>query len=210
MMRPKVLAVCAVLLLSASNGYAQNTAVIATGTNTVSGTLAVKATLTKAVSLTLNTGTGCTVSNGGGGDFSLDFGTVDALGISTGCAGAGAGKFTSTSGGGQAVYYTDYTITPGFTNQGTSTGSTLTGYVSSAFSQGGLSIVQANATPSAFADFLAMSTSAGAQTDVKGASSIANTTALTRYIGVKVDGGSATAPSGSSSTAVVTYTLTIQ
>lgn len=190
----------------ATNAYAQNTPKTATGTNTVSATLAVKATLAKAVSLTLNTGTGCTVSNGGGGDFSLDFGTVDALGISTGCAGAGAGKYTGTN---QAIYYSDYTITPAFSNQGTATSSTLTAYVSSAFAQGGFSIVQTNTAPSAFGDFTAMSTASGAQTTVA-SGALATGTALTRYVGVKVDGTNSTTPTGSSSTAVVTYTLTIQ
>ena len=136
----------------ATNAYAQNTPKTATGTNTVSATLAVKATLAKAVSLTLNTGSGCTVSDGGGGDFSLDFGTVDALGVSTGCAGAGAGKFTNAN---QAIYYSDYTITPAFTNQATTTGSTLSAYVSSAFAQSGFSIVQSNSAHAAFADFSA-------------------------------------------------------
>ena len=55
-----------------------------------------------------------------------------------------------------------------------------------------------------------MSTASGAQTDVKGASSIATGTALTRYVGVKVDGTNTNTPTGASSTAVVTYTLTIQ
>ena len=205
-MRLKALVVLGIVAM-ATNVYAQNTPKTATGANTVSATLAVKATLAKAVQLTLNTGTGCTVSDGGGGDFSLDFGTVDALGISTGCAGAGAGRFTSSN---QAIYYSDYTITPAFTNQGTTTGSTLSAYVSSAFGQAGFSIVQTNSAPSAFGDFAAMSTASGAQTDVKGASSITSNTALTRYVGVKVDGTNSNAPTGSSSTAVVTYTLTIQ
>jgi hypothetical protein len=208
-MRLKSLVLLGIVAIAPS-AYAQNTPKTATGTNTVSATLAVKATLAKAVQLTLNTGSGCTVSNGGGGDFSLDFGTVDALGISTGCAGAGAGKYTSTAGGSQAIFYSDYSITPAFTNQGTISGSTLSAYVSSAFGQSGFSIVQTNTAPSAFADFTAMSTASGAQTDVKGASSIASNTALTRYIGVKVDGTNSNTPTGSSSTAVVTYTLTIQ
>jgi hypothetical protein len=205
-MRLKVLVLLGIVAVAPS-AYAQNTPKTAVSTNTVSATLAVKATLAKAVQLTLNTGSGCTVSNGGGGDFSLDFGTVDALGISTGCAGAGAGKFTGTN---QAIYYSDYTITPAFTNQGTTTGSTLSAYVSSAFGQSGFSIVQTNSAPSAFGDFTAMSTASGAQTDVKGGSTITSATALTRYVGVKVDGSNANAASGSSSTAVVTYTLTIQ
>jgi hypothetical protein len=199
---------CAVLA-TAATASAQNTPKTATGTNTVAATLAVKATLAKAVQLTLNTGSGCTVSNGGGGDFSLDFGTVDALGIATGCTGAGAGKLTSTASGNQAVYYTDYTITPAFTNQGTATGSTLTSYVSSAFGQSGFSIVQTNSAPSEFGDFVAMSTASGSPTDVKGGSAITTNTPLTRYVGVKVDGANANVPTGASSTAVVTYTLTI-
>ena len=82
--------------------------------------------------------------------------------------------------------------------------------MSSAFAQSGFSIVQSNSAHAAFADFSLMSTSSGAPTDVKGASSIATGTALTRYVGVKVDGGNTNTPTGASSTAVVTYTLTIQ
>lgn len=199
---------CAVLA-TAMTASAQNTPKTATGTNTVAATLAVKATLAKAVQLSLNTGTGCTVSNGGGGDFSLDFGTVDALGIATGCAGAGAGKLVSAPAG-QAIYWTDYTITPTFTNQGTTTGSTLSAYVSSAFGQSGFSVVQSNDLHAAFDDFAAMSTVSGSPTNVKGSSAITSNTALTRYVGVKVDGANTNTPTGSSSQAVVTYTLTIQ
>jgi hypothetical protein len=198
------------VLATAVNASAQNTPKTATGTNTVSATLAVKATLAKAVQLTLNTGSGCTVTNGGGGDFSLDFGTVDALGIATGCSGSGAGKLTSSTSGNQAIYYTDYTVTPAFTNQSSTSGSTLSAYVSSAFGQSGFSLVQTNSAPSAFDDFAAMSTASASPTDVKGSSTIASNTALTRYVGVKVDGASANTPTGASSTAVVTYTLTIQ
>lgn len=208
----RILTAVALATMVATSAWAANTPVTATGTNTVSPTLAVKATLVKAVQLTLDTGTGCTVSNGGGGDFSLDFGSVDALGVSTGCTGAGAGKFTTVVGGvNKAVYYTDYTLTPRFTNQSSSSASTLGAYVSSAFSQSGFSIVQSVSAPSAFADLTAMSTSSGAPTNVAGASSnIVSSTPLTRYIGVLVDGSSGNAPTGSSSTAVVTYTLTIQ
>ena len=208
----RILTAVALATMVATSAWAANTPVTATGTNTVSPTLAVKATLVKAVQLTLDTGTGCTVSNGGGGDFSLDFGSVDALGVSTGCTGAGAGKFTTVvSGVNKAVYYTDYTLTPRFTNQSSSSASTLGAYVSSAFSQSGFSIVQSVSAPSAFADLTAMSTSSGAPTNVAGASSnIVSSTPLTRYIGVLVDGSSGNAPTGSSSTAVVTYTLTIQ
>jgi hypothetical protein len=210
-MRGTIVIAGLMLVSVASAAHAQNTPVTANGTNTVSATLAVKATLTKAVQLNLNTGSGCTVSNGSGGDFSLDFGTVDALAISTGCAGAGAGKYkTVVSGVNKAVYYTDYTITPNFTNQASSSGSTLTGYVSSGFSQNGFSIVQSISAPSQFSDLTAMSTSSGSATDIKGGSTITNNTPLTRYVGVQIDGGSGNTPQGSSSTAVVTYTLTIQ
>jgi len=203
----------AAAVLIAPSAFAQNTPKTATGTNTVSATLAVKATLAKAVQLTLNTGSGCTVENGGGGDFSLDFGTVDALGISAGnCVGVGAGKVTTVVGGvHKAVYYTDYAITPSFTNQGSTTGSTLGAYVSSAFGQAGFSIVQSNSAHAAYSDFAAMSTSSGSPTDVAGGSAnIVTNTPLTRYVGVLVDGDNTKTSTGSSSTAVITYTLTIQ
>jgi len=65
----------------------------ATNTNTVSPALVVNVTVQKAISLTLATGTGCTVA--AGSDYSMNLGTVDALAINSGCA----SKFAPTTPG---------------------------------------------------------------------------------------------------------------
>ncbi len=104
----------------------------ATNTNTISPALVVNVTVQKAISLTLATGTGCTVS--AGSDYSINLGTVDALAINSGCA----SKFAPTTPGvTDAAYYSDYKLTPVFTSQTVST-NTLTAYVSSTFAKANL------------------------------------------------------------------------
>src|SRR3989442_10515956 len=86
----------------------------AVNTNTVSPTLAVNVTVQKAIRLTLATGTGCAVSAGGGADYSINFGNVDALAINTPSCGS---KFApATPGTTNAAYYSDYVVTPTFTS----------------------------------------------------------------------------------------------
>src|SRR5438477_12452839 len=104
-----ILVVCFVCL-AALPALASNEAV---NTNTVSPTLVVSVTVQKAIRLTLATGTQCTVSAGGGGDYNINFGNVDALAINTASCGS---KFSpATPGSTNAVYYTDYSVTPVFT-----------------------------------------------------------------------------------------------
>ncbi|PYV11002.1 MAG: hypothetical protein DMG23_05655 [Acidobacteria bacterium] len=176
----------------------------ATATNTVSPTLVVNVTVQKAIRLTLATGTMCTVSAGGGGDYNVNFGNVDALAINTPSCG---NKFAPTTPGTtNAVYYSDYTLTPVFTSQAVST-NTIAAYVSSTFAKANLSIVQANSTPVAIGDLTAMSTNAGAQTSV--GTNAASGTALTRYVGVSVAPTNGAGLTGADS-ATITYTLTVQ
>jgi hypothetical protein len=59
-----------------------------------------------------------------------------------------------------AVYYSDYKLTPIFTSQAVST-NIVTAYVSSNFAKASLSIVQSSAAPVAIADLTAMSTNIG-------------------------------------------------
>src|SRR5947209_3807298 len=151
----------------------------ATNTNTISPALVVNVTVQKAISLTLATGTGCTVA--AGSDYSINLGTVDALAINTASCGS---KFApATPGVSNAVYYSDYKVTPLFTSQSVAT-NTLTAYVSSTFSKANLLIVKSDTAPSAVTDLTAMSTSSGSQTTV--ATNATSGTALTRYIGVAV------------------------
>jgi hypothetical protein len=172
----------------------------AVNTNTISPALVVSVTVQKAVRLTLATGTGCTVT--AAADYSISFGAVDALGINNGCG----SKFApATPGTTNAVYYTDYRLTPLFTSQTVST-NTLTAYVSSTFAKANLSIVKADTAPAAVTDLTAMSTASGAQTTV--ATNATNGTAITRYVGVAVAPTNGAGLTGADS-ATITYTLTV-
>jgi hypothetical protein len=176
----------------------------ATNTNAVSPTLVVNVTVQKAIRLTLATGSQCTVNAGGGGDYNINFGNVDALAINNASCG---NKFAPTTPGStNAVYYTDYSVTPMFTSQ-SATNNTLQAYVSSTFSKANLSIVQSSATPGAISDLTAMSSNSGSQTSL--ATNATSGTALTRYIGVAVAPTNGASLSGADS-ATITYTLTVQ
>lgn len=176
----------------------------AKNTNTVSPTLNVSVTVQKAIQLTLGSGAGCAVNTGSGTDYSIDFGTVDALAINNGSCGS---KFAPTTPGvSNAVYYTDYTVTPVFTSQSVSTNS-ITAYVSTNFGMANLSVVQSNSAPAAVTDLSAMSTNAASPTTV--ATNAATGTAITRYVGVAVAPTNGAGTNGAGS-ATITYTLTVQ
>lgn len=194
----------ATLALSAGAAQAATDAVNATS---VAPTLQVTVTVQKALRLTLSTGSsGTTCSVTSGSDFSMNFGTVDALGINTPC---GAKFDPTTPGVTPAVYYTDYKLTPMFTNQA-GTSATVTAYVSSNFAtlNNVLSIVQANSAPGSIGALTAMSTNSGSPTSV--GSSLASGTAITRYLGVQVQptNSGSTTVSGTDS-ATITYTMTV-
>jgi hypothetical protein len=177
----------------------------AVGVSTVSPTLAVTAVVQKAIRLTLSqgaSGTACTVTTAS--DYSMTFGTVDALGINAPTCGA---KFTPTvPGTDPSAYYTDYKLTPVFTNQAQTT-ATITAYVSTNFPtlSGVLAVVQANSAPGNIAALGAMSTNSGSQTSI--GSGLASGTAITRYLGVTVLPNNGANTSGAD-TATITYTMT--
>jgi hypothetical protein len=176
----------------------------ATNTNTVSPTLKVNVNVQNAIQLTLATGTQCAVTAGGGTDYSMNFGNVDALAINVPVCGS---KFAPTTPGAtSAVYYSDYKVTPVFTSQ-TVTTNTVTAYVSSNFAKANLSIVQDSAVPAVITDLTAMSTVVGAQTNI--ATNAVSGTALTRYLGVSVAPTNGAALTGVDA-ATITYTLTVQ
>src|SRR3954467_6464874 len=103
----------------------------AVNASTVSPTLTVSVTVQKAIRLTLSQGASagaCTVTTAS--DFSMNFGSVDALGITTPTCGS---TFAPTTPGvSPAAYYTDYRLTPVFANQSATSG-TVTAYVSTNF-----------------------------------------------------------------------------
>ena len=175
--------------------------------STVSPTLQVSATVQKTIRLTLSTGTSgttCTVATAS--DYSINFGNIDALGINTPCG----SKFAPTTPGSTAAaYFTDYRLTPTFTNQ-TSTSATVTAYVSSNFAtlSSILTVVQANSSPGAIGALTAMSTASGSPTSL--GTGLANGTAITRYIGVTVaPTNSAVGTVSGTDSATITYTMTV-
>jgi hypothetical protein len=175
---------------------------------TVSPTLQISVTVQKAIRLTLSQGAGasaCAVNPAA--DYSLSFGTVDALAISTPLCGS---KFAPTTAGvTPSAYYTDYQITPVFANQAAST-ATVSAYVSSNFAtlSNVLAVVQSTAAPGNIGALSAMSTNVGAPTAV--GAGLASGVAITRYIGVTVQptNSNVVAVSGADS-ATVTYTMTV-
>lgn len=189
------------MAFAATSAFAATQAV---NTNTVSPTLVVNVTVQKAVSLTLATGTQCVINAGGGGDYNVSLGNVDALAINAPVCGNSFAP--TTPGTTNAAYYTDYTVTPIFTSQSVST-NTISAYVSSNFVKANLSIVQANAAPGSIAGLTAMSTNVAAQTNV--ATNATSGTALTRYAGVEVAPTNGAGLTGADS-ATITYTLTVQ
>ena len=176
----------------------------ATSTNTISPTLKVNVTVQDAIQLTLAQGAGCAVTAGGGTDYAMNFGNVDALAINA--ASCGNKYAPTTPGTSSAVYYSDYKISPVFTSQAVST-NTLTAYVSSNFAKANLSIVQSNSAPAVITDLTAMSTLVATQTSV--ATNAVSGTALTRYLGVSVAPTNGASLTGADS-ATITYTLTVQ
>jgi hypothetical protein len=195
--------VCAIALaaLAAIPTFAATDAV---NTNTVSSTLAVNVNVVKAIRLTLATGTQCAISAGGGTDFTMNFGTVDALGISAATCGS---KFTPATSTDAAKYYSDYTLTPSFTSQSSTTGA-ITAYVSTDFTTaaGLLSVVKNNTLPGSAAALTAMTLSNVSQDSI--GTSLANNAAVTRYIGVAVAPMNGAGTLTGAAAATVTYTLT--
>ena len=186
-------------------------ATTAVNTNTVSPTLQISATIQSAVQLTLSTGTAavthCPVTaTGGAPDFTMDFGTVDALGINKG----NCGNFAPTTPGvDNAVYWSDYNLNPVFTSQ-TVTANTITAQVTTDFgAPNNIQVVRDSANsstvPTGAASFTPVST-ATTDTIVSNAKS---GVAETRFIGVFVKPTNGAGTQGAKS-ATVTFTLTVQ
>jgi hypothetical protein len=215
-MKRTLLAISVTLLMMASTSFAATQAANAT---TVAPTLNISATIQKAVSLTLSTGatagiSHCTVTAAGGSpDYTMNFGTVDALGINAG----NCNKFNpATPGTNDAIYWSDYQILPVYTSHKVFAGTTVTAQVTTDFAAPhNVFIVRdtssSNAatvtTPSGVGNFTALST---ASADTIGASGVVSGTALTRFLGVEVTPANAANVLQGAQTATVTFTLTVQ
>ena len=183
----------------------------ATNTNTVSPTLQVSATIQKAVRLTLSTGTAAVahcavVNNGGNPDYTMSFGTVDALGINAG----NCNLFGPTVPGvDSAIYWSDYNLTPIFTGQSVST-NTITAQVTTNFTAANASIVRDSANSSTVPTGAAQFTAMGVASADTIATNAANGTALTRFIGVAIAPTNGAGTLTGAQSATVTFTLTVQ
>jgi len=186
-----------------------------TNTNTVSPTLQVTANVQKAVQLTLSTGTvaaaHCAVAAGSGTDYSMNFGTVDGLGINAG----NCNKFSPTTPGvTNAVYWSDYQLTPVFSSQSVST-NTITAQVTGTFGgvangTSNLIIVRDTANSSTLPASAASFSNMGSASADTIATNAANGTAITRYIGIAVTPANGASVLTGNQSATVTFTLTVQ
>jgi hypothetical protein len=209
----KVLFLVAVIVLATFTGAFAATQ--AANTATVSPTLQISATIQKAVSLTLATGTTggishCAVAAGGNPpDYTMSFGNVDALGVNAGAC----NKFNPlTPGTSNAIYWTDYQLLPVYTSHTAFAGTTVTAQVTTDFAAPHNILVvrsataTSNTTPTGPADFAAMSTGSA---DTVGSAGVVSGTALTRFIGVAVTPANGATVLTGAQTATVTFTLTV-
>src|SRR5215510_989164 len=183
----------------------------ATNTNTVSPTLQISANVQKAIRLTLSTGTAttphCTVTaTGGTPDYTMSFGTVDALAINAPTCGSVFAP--AVPGVDSAIYWSDYNLTPMFTGQST-TNNTITAQVTTNFTAADISVVRDTANsstvPTAANQFSAVGTGSADTIVTNGA----NGTAVTRFIGVAVAPTNGAGTLTGAQTATVTFTLTV-
>jgi hypothetical protein len=187
-------------------------ATTASNTNTVSPTLQISATIQSAVQLTLSTGTAavthCAVTTGTGTDYAMSFGTVDALAINAGAC----NKFAPTTPGvTNAIYWSDYNLTPVFTSQTASAASNITAKVTTDFAAPhDLTVVRDSANSATVPTGVASFTPVSTATPDTIASAVVSGTALTRFIGVSVAPVNAAGIPTTAQTATVTFTLTVQ
>jgi hypothetical protein len=216
----RLLTITLAVLVMATASFAATTA---TGTNTVSPTLQINATVQSAISLTLSTGsaaaiaTHCNPGTASGTDpnYTMSFGTVDALGLSAPTCGKSFGITGTTPGasGNDAIYATDYVLTPAFAGQLGGTTGTIKAYVSTNFTPTNLYVVYESSkdgvvpTNAQSGAFTAMPTTSG--TAVTLAPAAASGVGLTRLVGVGVSPTNGAGSSGVAGSATVTYTLTI-
>ena len=208
-MRKPILTVFLCLLVSGSLLAATQ----ATNTNTVSPTLQISANIQSAIRLTLSTGTAatphCTVTpTGGTPDYTMSFGTVDALAINAPTCGSVFAP--AVPGTNSAIYWSDYDLTPTFAGQST-TNNTITAKVTTNFTAADIAVVRDSANsatvPTAANQFTPLATGATPDTIVTNA---ANGAAVTRFIGVAVSPTNGAGTLTGAATATVTFTLTVQ
>jgi hypothetical protein len=208
----RLLTITLAVLVMATASFAATTA---TG-NTVSPTLQINANVQSVISLTLSVGSTvgitnhCALTAGSSPDYTMDFGTIDALGLSAPTCGKSFGLNGSTPGVSDAIYATDYVLTPAFAGQvGGNTG-TIKAFVSTNFTPTNLYVVYDTANsstlPANASSFSKMPLTSGGAVAVGAA--VTSSTPITRFVGVGVTPTNGAGSFGNAS-ATVTYTLTI-
>jgi hypothetical protein len=209
-----------VALLALSTAAFANTG--AANTNTVSPTLVINATVQDAVQLTLKTGATaainhCTIAAGGGGDYNMSFGTVDALGVNAG----NCNVFTPTTPGqSPAVYWTDYQLTPAWAGLTATNAASITAWAPAAEAGVVIQIPSTSPDQSTTAGlnvgtWSTIGATAGTATPVVSGTALsgvgADGTALTRFLALSVSPtATAAAAGGTAVTTTVTFTMTIK
>ncbi len=209
-----------VALMAVSTAAFANTG--AANTNTVSPTLVVNATVQDAVQLTLSTGAlggvnHCAIAAGGGGDYNMSFGTVDALGVNAG----NCNVFTPTTPGQTpAVYWTDYQLTPVWAGLTATNAASITAFAPAL--EAGVVIQVPSTSPDQsttaglnVGTWTTIGATAGTATPVVSGTVLsgagANGTALTRFLGLSVSPTAAAAAGGGTAVSTtVTFTMTIK
>ena len=218
-MKKQFLLVMAILLVTATASFANTGAV---NTNTVSPTLVINATIQDAVLLTLKTGgtvgiAHCTIAAGGGGDYNMSFGTVDALGINAGSCNVFA---PTTPGQTPAVYYTDYQLTPAWAGLTATNASTIKAFAATLEAGVFVAVPSTSTDQSTTAGlnvgtWSQIGTAAGTATPVVSGTVLsgagADGTSVTRFLGLSVSPtATAAAGGGTAVSTTVTFTMTIQ
>jgi hypothetical protein len=201
-----LLIVVAAVLAFATSAFANTQA---QGTNTVSPTLGISATVASSVGLLLQTGTQSGIQHcgitatGSSPDYTVNFGTVDAVGVNPGSCNV----FGSLSSQAAAIYYTDYLITPFYGGQAAGKQANITAYVSTQPGTGLAVMTESTqgTKPTSASMMSAMSVTSGTPTALT-PTEVNSGTQLTRYLGLQVGSSAVTG----SVSATVTYTLTIQ
>jgi len=208
-MRKHLTLLVVVLLVTATAAFAGTQA---TNTNTVAPTLQISANVQSAIRLTLSTGTAatphCTVTaTGGTPDYTMSFGTVDALAINA--PSCGSVFAPAVPGTDSAIYWSDYNLTPVFTGQST-TNNTIKAQVTTNFTAADISVVRDSANsstvPAAATDFVAMGVGSADTIATNAPKGVAQT----RFIGVAVAPTNGAGTLTGAQTATVTFTLTVQ
>ncbi len=170
----------AILALSSVSVVAADGSV--SNANTVSSNLTLSATAETAITLTISTNDGASVTDGGSGAFGVSFGNVNGLGVGTPTSGV-----TVNVQENGALYTTPITVTP-----------TFSGFVSTVatvkvYQDAGTSSDSQNAAREGSAAGSVSSVPSSSGTASVITSSAANATGLTRYVGIFVsnaNGGS--------------------